>query len=119
MSYEAAPGRESFFSWVDPASAAVAGFLRLALPSQGPSGGAVPIIRELKVLGTELPVGAAPRATGAYQHRGLGRALVTAAEEEARAQGYASLRVISAIGTRPYYRSLGYERDGPYMVRRF
>ena len=119
MSYEAAPGRESFFSWVDPASDAVAGFLRLAMPSQGPSGAAVPIIRELKVLGTELPVGAAPRAAGAYQHRGLGRALVTAAEEEARAQGYASLRVISAIGTRPYYRSLGYERDGPYMVRRF
>jgi elongator complex protein 3 len=27
------------------------------------------------------------------------------------------LLVISAVGTRPYYRRLGYEQDGPYMAR--
>lgn len=115
--YNAAPGREVFLSWVDPASDAVAGFLRLSLPDRTTEHAGPPIIRELKVLGAELPVGAAPEGAAAYQHRGLGRALTRVAEERVRTGGYSRLRVISAVGTREYYRRLGYERDGPYMVK--
>ena len=31
--------------------------------------------------------------------------------------GYSRLAVISGIGVREYYRSLGYELNGPYMVK--
>ena len=46
---------------------------------------------------------------GASQHRGLGRRLLAAAR--ARASGLPGLAVISAVGTRDYYRQNGF-RDG-------
>jgi elongator complex protein 3 len=39
------------------------------------------------------------------------------AEEKARELGRDKVVVISAVGTREYYRKLGYEREGPYMVK--
>ena len=116
--YEASPGRETFLSWVDPSTEAIAGFLRVSFPTSGTPDSVSPIIRELKVLGSELPVGSAPAGrVDYYQHRGLGRALVRRAEELTRAAGHRELRVISAVGTRPYYRALGFERQGPYMAK--
>ncbi|MCI4347795.1 MAG: tRNA uridine(34) 5-carboxymethylaminomethyl modification radical SAM/GNAT enzyme Elp3 [Thermoplasmata archaeon] len=116
--YEASGGRELFLTWEDPVTDIVAGFLRLRFP--GPltvDGLTEPVVRELKVLGVEVPVDAAPHREGEYQHRGLGRALLGAAESRARDAGYRSLFVMSAIGTREYYRHLGYERAGPWMSR--
>ena len=117
MEYEAAPGREVFLSWIEPTTEAVAGFLRLHVPASGSGAHCGPIIRELKVLGPELPVGSGGNAPGFYQHRGLGRALVTRAEERMRSEGHDWFRVISAVGTRPYYRRLGFEPKGPYMAK--
>ncbi len=91
--------------------------LRLSLPGEDRERATTPMIRELKVLGPELPVGFAATASSVYQHRGLGRALVGRAEERARTLGYDEIRVISAIGTRPYYRALGFVRQGPYMAK--
>ncbi|MFZ3069487.1 MAG: tRNA uridine(34) 5-carboxymethylaminomethyl modification radical SAM/GNAT enzyme Elp3 [Microgenomates group bacterium] len=51
------------------------------------------------------------------QHRGLGKRLMVKAEEIARKKGYKKMAVISAIGTREYYRKLGYEIEGTYMVK--
>lgn len=51
------------------------------------------------------------------QHRGLGKRLMIKAEEIARKKGYKKMAVISAIGTREYYRKLGYELEGTYMVK--
>ncbi|HAI22809.1 TPA: hypothetical protein DCL92_03370 [Candidatus Collierbacteria bacterium] len=51
------------------------------------------------------------------QHRGLGKRLMVKAEEIAREMGYKKMAVISAIGTREYYRKLGYELEGTYMVK--
>ena len=51
------------------------------------------------------------------QHRGLGKRLMAKAEEIALERGYKRLAVISAIGTREYYRKLGYELEGLYMVK--
>ncbi len=51
------------------------------------------------------------------QHRGLGKKLMAKAESIARERGFKRMAVISAIGTREYYRSLGYELKGTYMVK--
>ncbi len=117
--YDASGGREHFLSWEDPSTDIVAGFLRLRFPSSTTPGGLTePVVRELKVLGVEVPIDAGAERGVEYQHRGLGRGLLAAAEEAARTAGARSLFVMSAVGTREYYRKLGYERSGPWMSRR-
>jgi elongator complex protein 3 len=116
--YDASGGREHFLSWEDPTSDTVVGFLRLRFPGMGTPGGLTePVVRELKVLGIEVPIDTAAKGASEFQHRGLGRALLDAGEELARAAGYHSLFVMSAVGTREYYRKLGYARSGPWMSR--
>ncbi len=88
----------------------LAGFARLSLPTRP---GFVPeieghaLLRELHVYGEVAGLG----RPGRVQHAGLGRRLVRACAEEAARRGYRELSVISAVGTRPYYRALGF-RDG-------
>lgn len=47
----------------------------------------------------------------------LGRLLVERACEIARDAGYARINVISAIGTREYYRHLGFYDHGLYLQK--
>ncbi len=118
IDYPASGGRETFLSFEDPATDTVAGFLRLRLPGPDPDGGlAAPVIRELKVLGRSVPVGDRGGGRSEYQHLGFGRRLVDRAEARARDGGYDRIYVTSAVGTRPYYRTLGYAEDGPWMSK--
>jgi histone acetyltransferase (RNA polymerase elongator complex component) len=43
---------------------------------------------------------------------------VARAEAIARAEGYSQLAVIAAIGTRNYYRRLGFEMTEYYMMKK-
>jgi len=110
--YATSIGREVFLEYTTPADQLVA-FLRLALPEDrtqpGELGGSA-IVREVHVYGTSLALGR--RAGGRAQHIGLGRKLIARARQLAADAGYGDLAVISAVGTRAYYRSLGF-RDGP------
>jgi len=116
--YDAGGGNEVFFAFEEPESDLVAGFLRLRCPAATPEGGLEsPVIRELKVLGHELAVGSPATGPTDFQHRGLGRNLIAAAEEEARGRGYSDLYVMSAVGTRAYYRRFGFEVRGPHMAK--
>jgi len=116
--YSAAGGREVFFAWEDPATDTVAGFLRLRFPSDRTERGLdAPVIRELKVVGSEVPVGAPGGRANEYQHRGFGRSLLEAAEQRARSDGFRTVFVTSAVGTREYYRARGYVRAGPHMAK--
>lgn len=116
--YDAAGGREWFYAWEDPATDTVAGFLRLRFPSNATRGGLEgPVVRELKVVGSEVPIGREGSRPSDYQHRGFGRGLLAAAEERVRSEGYGRVYVTSAVGTREYYRRLGYERAGPHMAK--
>jgi elongator complex protein 3 len=72
------------------------------------------IIRELHVYGETAGIG----ESGKIQHRGLGKRLLSAAENITKKEGCTRLLVISGIGAREYYRKLGYMKYGPYMAKR-
>ena len=123
--YETATASERFVQWVTP-EGKIAGFCRLSLPQAQatrealgadalPCGEDVAMIREVHVYGRVAQLGGSSQ--GAAQHVGLGRALVEEACRQARAAGYARIAVISAVGTRAYYRGLGFSDAGLYQIR--
>jgi elongator complex protein 3 len=116
--YRAAGGEERFLAFEHPGTDRCAAYLRLRFLGRGTDGGLTePVVRELKVVGRELAVGADPSAPEAYQHRGFGRALLAAAETEAAEAGFERIFVISAVGSRAYYRARGYLPSGPYLAK--
>jgi elongator complex protein 3 len=98
----------------------IAGFLRLSLPTQ-PDAPITPellnaaMIREVHVYGQSVGIGDA--AQGKAQHVGLGSQLIERAVEIAVEHGFKRLAVISAIGTREYYRKRGFADGDLYQVR--
>ena len=75
------------------------------------------IVRELHIYGPMLNVGSR-QEDRSYQHRGYGSQLMQEAERIVRQEyGGSKLFVISAVGTREYYKKLGYQTDGPYMSK--
>jgi elongator complex protein 3 (tRNA carboxymethyluridine synthase) len=122
VEYPASGGTEVFATYEYSRSGKLAGFVRMRLPSPKAhrrelSDGRTGIVRELKVYGRVVSVGS--RDEQAFQHRGLGRSLLEAMEVEARERfGARTVLVMSAVGTRNYYRKFGYERLGPYMAKR-
>ena len=126
VAYETPTSEERFLQWVTP-EGKIAGFLRLSLPDQGfvaecakRCGDDAPVclreamIREVHVYGVAARVG---QEGIAAQHRGLGRSLVARACELAREAGFERINVISAVGTREYYRSLGFTEHGLYQQK--
>ena len=123
VAYETPATSERFLQWVT-SEGRIAGFLRLSLPACQKTSGVmlhgVPIapdeamIREVHVYGMAERVG---ETGSAAQHHGLGRRLVERACEIARAAGYERINVISAVGTRGYYRNLGFYDHGLYQQR--
>eukprot|EP00300_Choanocystis_sp_HF-7_P024446 c25903_g1_i1.p1 GENE.c25903_g1_i1~~c25903_g1_i1.p1 ORF type:complete len:550 (-),score=95.59 c25903_g1_i1:21-1670(-) len=121
--YTANGGWETFLSYEDPEADILIGLLRLRKCSPGSfrpelSGtvGQCSVVRELHVYGSAVPVHA--RDPTKFQHQGYGTLLMEEAERIARDEhGSVKLAVISGVGTRHYYRRLGYELDGPYMSK--
>ena len=74
------------------------------------------IIRELHVYGQVVPIG--KRDNKSWQHKGIGAELMSEAEKIAKEElSMKKIVVISAIGTREYYKKLNYELEGPYMSK--
>ena len=73
------------------------------------------LIRELHVYGQAVSIGKSD--TEKTQHKGIGKKLMAKAEEITKENSRNKIVVISGVGVRGYYRKLGYERDGPYMVK--
>jgi elongator complex protein 3 len=109
-SYRVSGGEEIFLSYEDERET-LAAFLRLSLRDDGSCH-----VRELHTYGRTVDVGYEPSRDD-YQHRGLGRSLLSMAEEKALDRGSELLKITSGIGTRGYYRELGYTLDEPYMVK--
>ena len=51
------------------------------------------------------------------QHIGFGKRLIYRAESIAWKNGYRKIAIISAVGTRDYYRKMGYHLENTYMVK--
>ncbi|TFY73313.1 hypothetical protein EWM64_g10699 [Hericium alpestre] len=136
--YTANGGWETFLSYEDPTLDILVGLLRLRKCSEEGTfrpelvprkvrvrdengeeweeEGGTSIVRELHVYGTAVPVHG--RDPTKFQHQGFGTLLMEEAERIAREEhGSVKLAVISGVGTRDYYRRLGYELDGPYMSK--
>lgn len=128
VSYETSNTSEKFLQWVLPDNR-IAGFSRLSMPcaayledlSHSAEGAALPIeageamIREVHVYGVATHLGEGGISA---QHAGLGRQLVERACQLARESGYDRINVISAVGTRAYYRRLGFYDHGLYQQRK-
>lgn len=118
--YVANGGWETFLSYEDPEQDILIGLLRLRRCSpqsfRPELKGGVSIVRELHVYGSVVPVSS--RDPSKFQHQGFGMMLMEEAERIAREEhGSGKLAVISGVGTRNYYRKMGYELEGPYMVK--
>lgn len=124
--YVANGGWETFLSYEDPVSDILIGLLRLRQvnpatahrPEMKEEGidKKCSIVRELHVYGSAVPVQS--RDPTKFQHQGYGTMLMEEAERIAREEHESKkILVISGVGTRNYYRKLGYELDGPYMSK--
>jgi len=115
--YAAGAGQEVFLQYIT-AGRDIAAFLRLSLPEEPPLTDELrdaAMIREVHVYGQSVAIG--DSAPGKAQHIGLGTALIERAAAIARARGYRRLAVISAVGTREYYRARGFVDGDLYQVR--
>jgi elongator complex protein 3 len=123
--YSASGGKEYFLEIVNKDDI-LFGLLRLRIVNNKA------IIRELHVYGQSLKLGEKgkiPPATSlksrgdwefreiAPQHRGFGKMLMNEAEKIVKKEKIKKISVISGIGVREYYRTLGYELEDTYMIK--
>ena len=115
--YTANGGWETFLAYEDPKQDILIGLLRLRKCSKKYTfrpeliGQPTSLVRELHVYGSAVPVHA--RDPRKFQHQGYGTLLMEEAERIARDEhGSTKISVISGVGTRDYYRRLGYWLDG-------
>lgn len=119
--YQANGGLESFLTYEDPFEDILIGLLRLRKCNpkttfRSELKGRCSIVRELHVYGSVVPVSGHDQDK--FQHQGYGALLMEQAERIAiKEHGSARIAVISGVGTRNYYRKLGYNLEGPYMVK--
>ena len=121
--YVANGGWETFLAYEDPRQDILVGLLRLRkvsreLPSCPELHGKCSVIRELHVYGSAIAVSSRKRGGSKSQHQGYGTLLMREAEQIAKNEHHSTkIAVISGVGTRHYYRKLGYDLDGPYMSK--
>ena len=120
--YKANSGEEFFITIEEPKLDKIVGLCRLRLPGKKAKmvfkalEGAA-LVRELHVYGRQKSL-EQKGLDSKTQHLGLGKQLMAEAEKIAKKAGYAKIAVIAAIGTREYYRKLGYRLEETYMVKK-
>ena len=126
IDYDSSEGKEVFLSLEDYDNNILFGFLRLrklAKPHRKElnekDGNPSAVVRELHVLGQVVDIGNNNDFNiNSSQHRGYGSNLLGIAEKIVKNEfGLDSLSIISAIGTRQYYKKLGYQENGPYVSK--
>ena len=123
-SYLSSVGNEFFISFEDELGY-LYGFTRLLLPREGESierdglWKNTALIRELHVYGSlqSIQTSKQEQEDQKVQHTGIGKRLLECAERIATLSWYQRLSVISGVGVREYYRKLGYQSEGTYVVK--
>lgn len=121
--YEASKGKEIFLSFENKEKNYLVGYLRLRKPSplaHRPelNDGKTLVVREIKVVGELVPKDLTPHKKTQVQHRGFGTSLLDTAEQISAEEFDAkNISVISGIGVRDWFYSMGYELDGPYVSK--
>lgn len=113
--YRTSCSKEVFMQYVTHQNEIV-GFLRLSLPTQPSFIDEIEksaLIREVHVYGIALNIGEQDKTKS--QHLGLGTKMIDKAKRIASDEGFTDLAVISAIGTREYYRKLGFNAGKLYQ----
>jgi elongator complex protein 3 len=115
--YDASQGKELFLSYEDIKKDKIVALLRLRFPAQPvlPVLKNAALVREVHVYGKQIAVG--EKGIDQKQHVGWGRKLIFKAEELAKKEGFGRLAIIAGIGTREYYRKLGYQLKETYMIK--
>lgn len=121
IQYSTKIGKEIFLSYKTKVSDKICGFLRLSIPNKRNNKLLIDeirdstMIREIHVYGKVL--GIKDLNVGESQHLGLGKRMIGIAEEITRQSGFKKISVISAIGTRQYYRDRGFQLGDLYMSK--
>jgi elongator complex protein 3 len=120
IDYSASGGQEIFLSYESKRGGdTILGFLRMrkvAKPHRDELDSSA-VVRELHIYGQVINIGRSDNGDS-YQHRGLGMKLLQEAERISKEElGVNKIAVISAVGTRQYYKKLGYLQDGPYVSK--
>ena len=110
IEYAASGGKEFFISYEDTEQDILLGFARLRITNNKA------FLRELHVYGESVPLEKSIKS--ASQHKGLGKSLLKEAEKLAKSNGRKELFVLSGMGVRDYYRKLGYQLKGFYMIKK-
>jgi len=126
--YDASGGKEIFLSFESKNREHLYSLLRLRVPSQffSKEQHFIPvlensaIIREIHTYGQQLPIARGVTPTISPQHKGLGKKLIKTAEKIVKKEFRINkVAVISSVGTREYFRKLGYRLRGEYMIKLF
>ena len=121
--FEASEGQEFFVTYDYPKLDKICALLRLRFSSYSLNGkphfikeleGAA-LVREVHTYGEQVEITRSGKESS--QHIGLGRRMMAQAEEISKKNGFKKLAVISGIGVREYYRKLGYQLEGTYMMK--
>ena len=112
IEYDSSGGKEFFLQIVNDDNI-LFGLLRLRLVKSLD----LAMVRELHVYGKALEIGEMKERE--TQHKGLGKMLMERAEEISLKNGFKKVSVICGVGVREYYEKLGYNLEGPYMVKTF
>jgi len=119
--YEASDSEEVFISLVDQKNDALIGYLRLRDINNSHryelNKHPCMIIRELKVVGREIPLG--EKSKKAMQHKGYGKELIDEAQRICVQEfDKKHLFVLSGVGVKEYYRKIGFKDEGVYLLKK-
>ncbi|MFH1588326.1 MAG: tRNA uridine(34) 5-carboxymethylaminomethyl modification radical SAM/GNAT enzyme Elp3 [Candidatus Diapherotrites archaeon] len=118
--YNASKGKEFFISFESKDKKILAGFARLRFPFnpfRKEISAETALIRELHVFGEALDLG--KRKDSAAQHKGIGKKLISKAEEIAEEHGMKRMAIISGLGVKEYYRkNFNYKSFGEYVFKK-
>ena len=116
VTYTTTVSEEHFLQYCLKDSDKIVAFLRLSLPQKNSFCDEIKksaLIREVHVYGKLVSIGASNAKNS--QHKGLGTRLMHHAAQLAHQSGFTTLSVISAVGTREYYRSRGFTDGALYQ----